>query len=145
VVTDAKVAAANKDGTAGTASMRTLGTSATQAAAGNHTHTGARVPATVNSQTGTSYTLAIGDANNIVDMTNAGASTLTVPPNSAVAFPVGTVVEGNQLGAGQVTLTPGAGVTINASPGLKIAAQYGSYGLRKTATDVWVAYGRLST
>jgi hypothetical protein len=35
VVTDAKVAAANKDGIAGTASMRTLGTGAQQAAAGN--------------------------------------------------------------------------------------------------------------
>lgn len=34
VITDAKVAAANKDGAAGTASMRTLGTGATQAAAG---------------------------------------------------------------------------------------------------------------
>jgi hypothetical protein len=38
-VTDAEVAAANKDGVAGTASMRTLGTGAQQAAAGNHTHT----------------------------------------------------------------------------------------------------------
>lgn len=35
VVTDAKVAAANKDGAAATPSMRTLGTGATQAAAGN--------------------------------------------------------------------------------------------------------------
>jgi hypothetical protein len=34
-ITDAHVAAANKDGVAGTASMRTLGTGATQAAAGN--------------------------------------------------------------------------------------------------------------
>jgi hypothetical protein len=34
-ITDAKVAAANKDGVAGTASMRTLGTGATQACAGN--------------------------------------------------------------------------------------------------------------
>lgn len=34
-VTDAKVATANKDGVAGTASMRTLGTGATQACAGN--------------------------------------------------------------------------------------------------------------
>lgn len=34
-ITDAKVAAANKDGAAGTASMRTLGTGAAQAAAGN--------------------------------------------------------------------------------------------------------------
>lgn len=34
-ITDAKVAAANKDGTSGTASMRTLGTGAAQACAGN--------------------------------------------------------------------------------------------------------------
>ena len=39
-ITDTDVAAANKDGAAGTPSMRTLGTGATQAAAGNHTHTG---------------------------------------------------------------------------------------------------------
>lgn len=38
VITDVKVAAANKDGTAGTPSMRTLGTGAQQAAAGNHIH-----------------------------------------------------------------------------------------------------------
>jgi len=38
-LTDANIAAANKDGVAGTASMRTLGTGAQQAAAGNHTHT----------------------------------------------------------------------------------------------------------
>lgn len=37
-VTDIKVAAANKDGTAATPSLRTLGTGATQAAAGNHAH-----------------------------------------------------------------------------------------------------------
>ena len=36
-VTDAQVAAANKDGVAGTASMRTLGTGSQQAAAGNDT------------------------------------------------------------------------------------------------------------
>lgn len=44
-VTDSKVAAANKDGAAGTASMRTLGTGASQAAAGNHNHSGVYEPA----------------------------------------------------------------------------------------------------
>lgn len=44
-VTDAKVAAANKDGAAGTPSMRTLGTGALQAAAGNDARfTDARTP-----------------------------------------------------------------------------------------------------
>lgn len=99
---------------------------------------------TINAQTGTSYTLVLADAPKFVTMTNAAASTLTVPPNSSVAFPVGTLIEGAQLGAGQVTLTPGAGVTINGSPGLKVAAQYGTFGLLKTATDTWLAYGRLA-
>lgn len=101
---------------------------------------------TLNAQTGTSYTLVLTDGARaaFLTMSNAGASTLTVPPNSSVAFPVGSVIEGAQLGAGQVTLTPGAGVTINGTPGLKIAAQYGTFGLLKTATDVWLAYGRLS-
>src|SRR5262245_5359207 len=38
-LTDADVNAANKDGTAATPSLRTLGTGSAQAAAGNHTHT----------------------------------------------------------------------------------------------------------
>lgn len=104
----------------------------------------AKVTKTINAQTGTSYTLALTDAPKFVTMTNASASTLTVPPNASVAFPVGTMIDGAQLGAGQVTLTPGAGVTINGTPGLKVAAQYGTFGLLKTATNVWLAYGRLS-
>jgi hypothetical protein len=43
-----------------------------------------------------------------------------------------------------VTLTPTVGVTISGTPGLKVAAQYGTFGLIKTATDTWLAYGRLS-
>ena len=98
----------------------------------------------INTQTGTSYTLVLADLGKFVTMSNASASTLTVPPNSSVAFAVGTVIEGAQLGAGQVTLTPGAAVTLNATPGLKVAAQYGTFGLLKTATDTWLCFGRLA-
>lgn len=106
----------------------------------------AAVGKTINAQTGTAYTLALTDAglDKFVTMTNAAASTLTVPPNSSVAFPVGAVVEGAQLGAGQVTLTPGVGVTINGTPGLKVSAQYGGFRLLKTATDTWLATGNLA-
>ena len=99
---------------------------------------------TISAQTGTAYTLVLADAPKFVTMTNAAASTLTVPPNSSVVFPVGTMIDGAQLGAGQVTLTPGAGVTINGTPGLKVAAQYGVFSLLKTATDAWLAFGRLA-
>lgn len=98
----------------------------------------------INAQTGTNYTLLLTDDGKFVTMNNASASTLTVPPNSSVAFPIGAKIEGAQLGAGQVTLTQGAGVTINAVPGLKLAAQYSVFGLKKIATDTWLAYGRLS-
>lgn len=100
----------------------------------------------INAQTGTTYTAVLADAYRraFLTMANAAASTFTIPPNSSVAFAVGSVIEGAQLGAGQVTLTPGAGVTLNATPGLKVAAQYGTFGLLKTATDTWLAYGRLS-
>jgi hypothetical protein len=42
-VTDAKVAAANKDGVAATPSLRTLGNGAQQAAPGNHVHSAAAI------------------------------------------------------------------------------------------------------
>jgi hypothetical protein len=101
-------------------------------------------PRIINAQTGTSYTLALADAGDFVTMDNAAASTLTVPDNATVAFPVGTTIEGAQLGVGQVTITPAAGVTVNGAPGLKLADQYATFGLLKLATDTWLAYGRLS-
>lgn len=67
----------------------------------------------VNTQTGTSYTFVAADAANIVTLNNAAAITVTVPPNSSVAFPIGTQIDVVQLGAGKVTLAQGAGVTIN--------------------------------
>lgn len=99
----------------------------------------------VNAQTGTTYTLVLADAGKVVEVSNAGAHTLTVPPNSSVAFPVGTIVEISRYGAGTVTIAAGAGVTIR-SPGgfLAIASQYDSAGLRKRATDEWVAVGNLA-
>lgn len=108
--------------------------------------TGAAAPTTVtaNRQTG-NYTLVLGDAGLVIEMNVAGANTLTVPPNSSVAFPTGTILEGVQYGAGQTTITPGSGVTIRSSGGkLKTAAQYASFTLRKIATDEWIAAGDLS-
>ena len=100
--------------------------------------------ATFNAQTGTSYTLALTDGAKLVTLTNAGAITLTVPPDSSVAFPIGSQVLLYQGGAGQVTITAGAGVTIRSQGAkLKINDQYGVAGIVKIATDEWVAFGNL--
>lgn len=103
-----------------------------------------QAPVSANRQTG-NYTLVLADHGKAVEMNVAGANTLTVPPNSSVAFPIGTVIEGVQWGAGQTTITPGVGVTIRSSGGkLKTAAQYASFSLRKVAADEWHATGELS-
>ena len=90
-----------------------------------------------------SYTLVLGDAQLVVEMNKATANTLTIPPNSSVAFPVGTTLLVVQTGAGQTTLTAGVGVTVNSFIGLKIAGQWGAATLIKRATDTWVAVGAL--
>ena len=91
-----------------------------------------------------SYTLVLTDQSDLVEISNASANTLTVPLNSSVAFPIGTTVTILQTGAGQTTITPTGGVTINGTPGLKLRAQWSSATLIKRATDTWVAIGDLS-
>lgn len=98
-----------------------------------------------NAQVGTTYTLALTDDGKVVEMNNASANTLTVPPNSSVAFPVGAQILVLQTGAGQTTLAAGAGVTVNSKDGnLKLSAQWCAATLIKRATDVWVVVGDLS-
>jgi len=93
----------------------------------------------VNAQTGTSYTLVLTDAGKQVTMSNASASTLTVPPNSSVAFDVGVRIVVIQLGAGSVTLTAGAGVTVSSLSTSLALSQYQTAVLVKQATNTWIA------
>ena len=98
-----------------------------------------------NAQVGTTYTLALTDDGKIVEMNNASANTLTVPPNSSVSFPVGAQILVLQTGAGQTTVAAGAGVTVNSKDGnLKLSAQWCAATLIKRASDTWVVVGDLS-
>jgi hypothetical protein len=99
----------------------------------------------LNAQTGTSYTAVLADDGKLVTMDNGSASTFTIPPNSSVAFGIGTQINIMQLGAGQVTITPGAAVTIrSAGSKLKTNAQYAVATCVKIASDTWVAVGNLT-
>jgi len=91
-----------------------------------------------------SYTLALADKGKLVEISNASANTLTVPPSSSINFPVGSQITVLQTGAGQTTITAGAGVTINGTPGLKLRAQWSSVTLIKRLTDTWVVVGDLT-
>ena len=98
---------------------------------------------TINAQS-TNYIAALGDANNVVEMTSGSANTFTVPPNSNVAFIVGTTLTVIQGGAGQVTLTPGAGVTIQTPSSLTTRAQWSAVAVVQISANVWVAGGDLT-
>jgi hypothetical protein len=94
---------------------------------------------TPNVQSGTTYTFATTDAGGVVEFTSATAVTATIPANSAEPFGIGSEIKVHQNGAGQVTFSPAAGVTLRGYSGkTKIAGQYGTVKLRKRATDEWV-------
>jgi hypothetical protein len=97
-----------------------------------------------NAQTGTTYTTVLADQGKLVELSNASSITLTVPLNSSVAYPTGTQINLLQTGAGQVTVAGAGGVTVNATPGLKLRAQWSSATLIKRGTDTWVLVGDLS-
>ncbi len=91
-----------------------------------------------------SYTLVLTDNLKLVTVTTSGASTLTVPPNSSVAFPIGATIAVCQGGAGKVTITEGEGVTINSKDAaLALTGQWATCSLIKTATDTWLCTGSL--
>lgn len=87
------------------------------------------------------HTLTLADAGTVVEVNTATGVVLTVPPNSAVPFPLGTVITVCQYGAGRVTIAPGAGVTLRTTATLTTRTQYAEVSLRKRATDEWVVAG----
>jgi hypothetical protein len=93
---------------------------------------------------GTSDTPVLADAGKLIETSSGSATTITVPLNSSVSYPVGTQITLLQTGAGQLTVAATGGVTINATPGLKLRAQWSSATLIKRATDTWVLIGDLT-
>lgn len=98
----------------------------------------------LNSQSGTTYTLVLTDKGKCVEMNNASANTLTVPPNSSVAFPIGTALLVRQMGAGTTSIAAGAGVTIRTPSTLDLQAQYSLVSLHKRATNEWCVEGGIA-
>ena len=70
---------------------------------------------------------------------------MTIPPNGDVAFPLGTQIVIVRLGAGDVTIVEGSGVTTRSDGDkAKIKAQYGSCVLIKHETNEWYILGNLA-
>jgi hypothetical protein len=101
-----------------------------------------------NAQSGTTYTFALSDKDKMVTANNASAQSYTIPPNSSVAFPVGTQINIIQIGAGQVTINIGSGVTIVSTGATanapKLRVQYSAATLIKRDTDTWYVVGDIA-
>ena len=92
-----------------------------------------------------SYTLsALTERDSLIEVSSSSATTVTIPLNSAVAYPVGTSLDILQTSTGQVTIAGAAGVTVNATPGLKLRTTWSSATLFKRAENTWVVYGDLT-
>lgn len=98
-----------------------------------------------NAQTGTSYSLVASDQDKLVTLSNAAAITLTVPPS---VFSAGQLINIQQIGAGQVTLAAGSGVTITStgatSAAPKLRAQFSAGTVVCTAANTFTVIGDLS-
>lgn len=99
----------------------------------------------INAQTGTTYTLVVGDKDKLVTCSNASAITVTVPPS---VFSANDIINVQQIGAGQVTFAQGSGVTITStgatSTAPKLRVQYSGASVICTASNTFTILGDIS-
>ena len=85
-------------------------------------------------------TLALSDSFGHIECDRGTAQTITIPPNSDVAFPIGTWVSCIQLGVGVVSFAEGIGVTILPAT-LDITAVDKTCAVYKQAINTWIIAG----
>ena len=102
---------------------------------------------TLNAQTAT-YTVVLTDnRNKLVTMSVASANDFLIPTNASVAFPIGSVINVIQIGAGETTIKAvTSGTTTISSTGAtatapKLRAQFSAASCIKVATDTWYVVG----
>ena len=97
---------------------------------------------TLATTSGTTYTLALTDANNVLTTTSASATTVTVPPS---VFSAGDIITVVQQAAGQVSFAQGSGVTIvstgAATSAPKIRVAYAAAQVICTAANTFTIVG----
>jgi len=101
-------------------------------------------PAVFNTQTAT-YTLQLSDNGKTIEMNSGSANNLIVPAYASVPFPIGTTINGIQLGVGQTTVSGSSGVFIRSAGGrTKTTLQYSGFTLVNRATNEWHLVGDLT-
>jgi hypothetical protein len=95
----------------------------------------------VRTQSGTTYTLVLGDAGDYIQTTSSTAVTITVPAQSSVTWAADTEIYFEQNNTGQITIAGASGVTVNSSETLKSFARYSVIALKRVAENVWTLTG----
>jgi hypothetical protein len=93
----------------------------------------------------TAYTLALTDDGNIVEVNSTSNITITVPTTAAVNFPAGSKITIIRINTGAVVIAGDTGVTVNATPGLNLRAQWSVATLICRGTNLWVLTGDISS
>ena len=96
--------------------------------------------------TSTAHTLELTDTGSILETTGGDAVTVTLPPEAAVPFATGTLINITQVGAGVATVTAAAGVALNGVDGGTVAldGQWAGAALVKRGADAWTVQGALA-
>lgn len=100
-----------------------------------------RLPPTVKS---TSFTLALTDEAKWLSCQGASSMTVTIPPNSSVALPIGSQILIGRNMASSLTIARGSGVTLYGILGQQnytVANQDGFVTLLKYSADQWYIMG----
>jgi outer membrane murein-binding lipoprotein Lpp len=93
----------------------------------------------------TSFTHVLAMANRWIPVNSAGAVTVTFPSDAVVAFPIGTTLIHDHLGAGTITFAAGAGATLNSRGSVfNSAGQYAVIQGKKIAANTWRLLGDLA-
>jgi|TARA_R110000824_G_scaffold68719_1_gene177453 hypothetical protein len=93
---------------------------------------------------GTTRTPALTDASAYILCTHGSGMTVTLPQDSAVAFPVGTQIVFERNGAGTLTFAAGTGATVNSKGGtLTCADRYTTVAAVKIAANTFTIFGNI--
>ncbi|GAG23955.1 unnamed protein product, partial [marine sediment metagenome] len=102
------------------------------------------VPLPLNTQTGTTYGAVLTDSQEMITMNNASPNTVTIPANASVAYPIGTMLNFQQLGAGATTIAITTDtLNVNASLTLVLNGQYAVATAMKMTATTWTLFGNL--
>jgi hypothetical protein len=94
------------------------------------------------------YTLSsLTERDSLIEVSHTGGTAvkILIPTDATLNYPIGTSIDVLRTNTGEVTIeaaTPGT-TTVNATPGLKLRAQWSSVTLFKRATNLWVLMGDL--